>query len=79
MPPTFAAAEHDRVGSDAGEPSFDLALPGEVERRAVDRHHLAVLAREPAHERRTDHAAWPATQTRLPLQRIDDLRHGRTP
>ena len=38
--------QHDRIGADAGQPRFDLALPGEIKRRAVDRHHLAVFARE---------------------------------
>ena len=51
--------DEDRLRAMARHPRLDVGLAAQVELRVRHGEQFATLAREPAHQRRADHAAMP--------------------
>ena len=67
--------KHD-IGLALADPGANLRLLAQIRRAAFDRQDLAILGRQPAHDRRADHAAMAGDPDLLAGERKDVLRHG---
>jgi hypothetical protein len=59
---------NDHIGPITAQPVFRVGLPGQVERAAIGRDHLAMLAPEPPHQRAAHHAAMASDEKALSAQ-----------